>query len=58
MQGNIKNIHVNNLMLKLQNSGYKYLKYRMEILISALLAFDRMLEDSENHFNHIQKGKP
>ena len=35
-------------MLKLKNSGYSK-KYRMEILRSALLAFDKMLEDNKNN---------
>jgi hypothetical protein len=40
----IRNIHLNNFMLKLKNSGYKT-KFRMEILNSAVKAFDKMLED-------------
>ena len=44
----IRNIHLNNFMLKLKNSGYSK-KYRMEILRSALLAFDKMLEDNKNN---------
>ena len=35
-------------MLKLKNSGYNR-KYRMEILNSALVAFDKMMEDNKNN---------
>ena len=41
-----QNKHLNNFMLDMKNSGYS-VKYRTEILNSALLAFEKMIEDNK-----------
>ena len=43
----IRNKHLSDFMLKLKNSGYSS-KYRMEILNSAVKAFEKMLENDQN----------
>ena len=44
----VRNVHLNNFMLKLKNSGYSE-KYRKEILDSAAKAFEKMLEDDKKN---------
>ena len=39
----VRNYHLNNFMLKMKNSGYSK-KWRVQILDSALKAFDKMVE--------------
>ena len=41
-----RNMHLNNFMVKLKNSGYNE-KFRLEILDSALKAFEKMLEEDK-----------
>ena len=43
---NVRNIHLNDFMLKMKNSGYGP-KYRAQILNSALNAFDKMVEEDK-----------
>ena len=48
----VKNMHLNNFMLKLKNSGYSA-KYRKDILDSATKAFEKMLEDDKNNIKPL-----
>ena len=41
-----QNKHLNNFMLKLKNSGYS-VKYRTDILDSALKAFEKIVKDDQ-----------
>ena len=40
------NFHLNNFMLKMKNSGYSR-KWRVQILDSALIVFDKMVEQDQ-----------
>ena len=44
---NCRNKHLNNLMVKVKNSGYSA-KFRKEIVDSSLKAFDKMIEEDKN----------
>ena len=52
----IRNMHLNNFMLKLKNSGYNK-KYRMEILNSAVMAFEKMLEADRNNIKPLFRNR-
>ena len=42
----VRNEHLNTFMIKMKNSGYNK-KYRIQILDSALKAFDKMVEEDK-----------
>ena len=48
--------HLNNFMVKMKNSGYSS-KYRIEVLNSALKAFDKMLSDDENKIKPLYRSR-
>ena len=50
----IRNMHLNNFLLTLKNSGYKT-KFRIEILNRAVKAFDKMLEDDRKGINPLKR---
>ena len=43
-------------MIKLKNSGYGQ-KYRMEIVDSAMKAFEKMIEDDKNNIKPMYRSK-
>ena len=51
-----QNKHLNQFMLKLKNSGYG-IKFRKEILDSAIKAFDKMLVDDKNGTKPMYRSK-
>ena len=51
-----QNKHLNPFMLKLKNSGYG-IKFRKEILDSAIKAFDKMLVDDKNGTKPMYRSK-
>ena len=48
--------HLNNFMIKMKNSGYSS-KYRMEVLNSALKAFDKMLSNDKNNIKPLYRSR-
>ena len=48
--------HLNNFMVKLKNSGYDK-KYRIEVLDSAMKAFDKMKEDDKNQTKPLYRSR-
>ena len=52
----IRNVHLNNFMLKLKNSGYSA-KFRKEVLDSASKAFEKMLEDDKKGIKPLFRAR-
>ena len=48
--------YLNEFMIKLKNSGYGQ-KYRMEIVDSAMKAFEKMIEDDKNNIKPLYRSK-
>ena len=53
---NVRNKYLNAFMVKLKNSGYNR-KYRVEILDSAMKAFEKMLEEDRNGKKPLFRNK-
>ena len=53
---NCRNKHLNNLMVKVKNSGYSG-KFRKEIIDSSLKAFDKMIEEDRNGTNPLFRNR-
>ena len=53
---NVRNIHLNDFMLKMKNSGYGP-KYRAQILNSALNAFDKMVEEDKTGKKPLHRSR-
>ena len=52
----VQNKYLNEFMVKLKNSGYT-VKYRRQILDSALKAFEKMVEDDRNNVKPLYRNK-
>ena len=52
----VRNEHLNNFMVKMKNSGYSQ-KYRIQILNSALNAFEKMLEEDRNGTKPLYRNR-
>ena len=52
----VRNGHLNRFMIKMKNSGYNK-NYRIQILKSALNAFDKMLEEDKNRTKPLFRNK-
>ena len=52
----VRNDHLNRFMIKMKNSGYSK-NYRIQILKSALNAFDKMLEEDKNGTKPLHRNR-
>jgi hypothetical protein len=52
----VRNKHLNQFMIKMKNSGYSK-KYRIQILDSALKAFEKMLADDRSGFKPLYRNR-
>ena len=52
----VKNSHLNNFMLKMKNSGYNR-NWRVQILDSALKAFDKMVEQDQKGIKPLYRNR-